>query len=100
MNFWDDPRIQRGMKHNLETRRQRLASGDRPLGWKVGFGAPAMLKQLGTLGPLVGFLTENARLPSGTQISLAGWTKPIAEPEVAVHIGQDVPAGADRDTAR
>jgi 2-keto-4-pentenoate hydratase len=24
-------------------RRQRLAGGDKSLGWKVGFGAPAML---------------------------------------------------------
>jgi 2-keto-4-pentenoate hydratase len=99
MNLWHDPRVIRGMKINLETRRQRLASGDRPLGWKVGFGAPAMLKQLGTSGPLVGFLTENARRPSGTSLSFAGWAKPVAEPEVAVHIGQDVAAGADRNTA-
>jgi 2-keto-4-pentenoate hydratase len=99
MNLWDDPRIIRGMKINLETRRQRLASGDRPLGWKVGFGAPAMLKQLATSGPLLGFLTENARRPPGAKLSFAGWTKPVAEPEVAVHIGQDVAAGADRSTA-
>jgi len=99
MNMWDDLRIIRGMKHNLETRRQRLASGDRPLGWKVGFGAAVMQKQLGTTGPLIGFLTENARRPSGAHLSFAGWTKPIAEPEVAVHIGQDVAADADRNTA-
>jgi 2-keto-4-pentenoate hydratase len=99
MNMWDDPRIIRGMKHNLETRRQRLASGDRPLGWKVGFGAAVMQRQLGTTGPLIGFLTENARRPSGANLSFSGWTKPIAEPEVAVHIGHDVAAGADRNTA-
>jgi 2-keto-4-pentenoate hydratase len=32
-------------------------------------------------------------------VSLAAWTKPVAEPEIAVHIGRDVAAGADRDTA-
>src|SRR3954447_1434580 len=100
MKPWDDPRIIRGMKVNLETRRQRLASGDRALGWKVGFGAPAMLKQLATSGPLVGFLTENARRPSGAELSFAGWTKPVAEPEIAVHIGQDVAAGAYHKTAQ
>jgi 2-keto-4-pentenoate hydratase len=39
-----------------------LGGGDKSLGWKVGFGAPAMLKQLGITGPLVGFLTQNARV--------------------------------------
>jgi len=61
--------------------------------------AQAMLKQLEISGPLVGFLTQNARVRSGASVSLAGWAKPVAEPEIAVHIGHDVPAGADRDTA-
>ena len=33
-------------------------------------------------------------------MSLAGWTKPVAEPEIAVHIGRDVAAGADREPPR
>ena len=49
--------------------------------------------------PLVGFLTRNARVQSGGSVSFAGWSKPVVEPEIAVHIGRDVPAGADRDTA-
>jgi 2-keto-4-pentenoate hydratase len=99
MQLWDDPRVVRGIRVQLDQRRQRLAGGDKSLGWKVGFGAPAMLKQLGISGPLVGFLTQNARVQSGGGVSLAGWAKPVAEPEIAVHIGRDVPAGADRDTA-
>ena len=99
MQLWDDPRVARGMRVQLDLRRQRLANGDRSLGWKVGFGAPAMLKQLGISGPLVGFLTQNARVQSGGNVSLAGWAKPVAEPEIAVHIGRDVAAGTDRDTA-
>jgi len=98
-NLWDDPRIVRGMRAQLEKRRQRLAAGDKALGWKVGFGTPAMLKQLGIGGPLVGFLTQNARVQSGAAVSLAGWAKPVAEPEIAVHIGRDLPAGADAATA-
>jgi 2-keto-4-pentenoate hydratase len=97
--LWDDPRVVRGMRAQLGARRQRLAAGDRPLGWKVGFGAPAMLKQLDISGPLVGFLTTNARVQSGTSASLAGWTKPVAEPEIAVHLGRDVAAGSDRESA-
>jgi len=99
MKLWEDSRVVRGMRVQLDQRCERLAAGDKSLGWKVGFGAPAMLKQLGISGPLLGFLTQNARVQSGGSVSLAGWTKPVAEPEIAVHIGRDVPAGADRDTA-
>src|SRR5262245_65744958 len=99
MKLWDGPGVAGGMHVQLDLRRQRLAGGDKSLGWKVGFGAPTMLKQLGISGPLLGFLTQNARVQSGGSVSLAGWTKPVAEPEIAVHIGRDVPAGADCDTA-
>jgi 2-keto-4-pentenoate hydratase len=97
--LWDDPRVVRGMQRQLELRRARLAAGDKSLGWKVGFGAPAMLKQLDIAGPLIGFLTQSARVPSGGSVALKEWVKPVAEPEIAVHIGRDVPAGADHATA-
>jgi 2-keto-4-pentenoate hydratase len=97
--LWDDPRVVRGMQRQLELRRARLAAGDKPLGWKVGFGAPAMLKQLDIAGPLIGFLTQRGRVPSGDSVSLKGWVKPVAEPEIAVHIGRDISAGADRAAA-
>ena len=99
MNLWEDARVIRGMRAQLELRRKRLAAGDAPLGWKVGFAAPAMLERLNVTGPLVGFLTRNARVQSGGNVSLAGWAKPVAEPEIAVHIGRDVSAGADHATA-
>jgi 2-keto-4-pentenoate hydratase len=99
MQMSDDPRITRGMQAQAELQRKRLATGDRLIGWKVGFGAPALLARLGISGPLIGFLTQNARVASGGSVSFAGWTKPVIEPEIAVHIGRDVPAGADRDTA-
>ena len=84
MHLRDDPRIVRGMTAQLALRRQRLDAGDKPLGWKVGFGAPAILERFKISGPLVGFLTHNARVAPGGTVSLAGWTKPVAEPEVAV----------------
>jgi len=98
-NLWDDPRVARGMRAQLERRRQRLDAGDKPLGWKVGFAAPAMLKQLDISGPLVGFLLQSARVDPGGPVLLRGWAKPVAEPEIAVHIGRDVPAGSDRAAA-
>jgi 2-keto-4-pentenoate hydratase len=97
--LWNDPRVARGMRAQLERRRQRLAAGDQALGWKVGFAAPAMLKQLDISGPLVGFLTQSARVDPGGRASLRGWAKPVAEPEIAVHLGRDVPAGSDRAAA-
>src|SRR5262249_12326721 len=100
MNLWEDVRVARGMRAQLALRRQRLDAGDASLGWKVGFAAPAMLKRLNIAGPLVGFLTRSARVQSGGSVSLAGWVKPVAEPEIAVHIGRDVSAGADHATAK
>jgi len=99
MNLWDDPRIVRGMTAQFALRRQRLDGADTPLGWKVGFGTPAQLKQFNITGPLVGFLTQNARVAPGGTVSLAGWAKPVAEPEIAVHIARDVLAGATPDIA-
>jgi len=99
MHPWEDPRVVRGMRSLLEQRRARLAAGDTALGWKVGFGAPAMQKVLQVSGPLVGFLTTKGRVQSGNGVPVAGWAKPVAEPEIAVHIGTDVPAGADLATA-
>ena len=95
-----DARVARGMAAQLELRRRAIAAGARPIGWKVGFGAPAMLERLKIAGPLTGFLTESARVPSGGEVSFAGWVKPVIEPEIAVHLGRDVPPGADHDTAR
>src|SRR5262245_26751808 len=98
-NAWDDPRIQRGMTEQLAKRRARIAAGEARLGWKVGFGAPAMMEKFKITAPLVGFLMQRALIPSEGSASLAGWVKPVAEPEIAVHIGRDLPGGADRAAA-
>lgn len=96
----DDDRIVRGMRAQLAMRRKRIDAGETPLGWKVGFGAPAALIRLGLSAPLVGFLMQKARVESGANVSLKGWTKPVAEPEIAAHIGQDVAGGGSRDAAQ
>jgi 2-keto-4-pentenoate hydratase len=96
----DDPRIAAGMAALLARRRERIAAGERPIGWKVGFGATAAMEKLGIDAPLVGFLTGAGLVESGSTVSLAGWTKPVAEPEVAVYIGKDVPEGASDEIAK
>jgi 2-keto-4-pentenoate hydratase len=96
----DDSRILRGMAVQLGRRRERLDAGERPLGWKVGFGAPAAMQKLAIKAPLIGFLTDQALVATGATVSLAGWSKPVAEPEIAVHMGRNLSAGADRDTVK
>jgi 2-keto-4-pentenoate hydratase len=95
----DDPRVRRGMERQLELRRKALADGARPLGWKLGLGTPAAMEKLGTVAPLVGFLTDRSVLDGGAGCAIGGWGKPSAEPEVAIHIAADVPGDADRRTA-
>jgi 2-keto-4-pentenoate hydratase len=65
---WDDPRIARGMPLQLAKRRERIAAGERPLGWKVGLGAPATMERLKLQGPVVGFLMQRALLLSGSTV--------------------------------
>jgi 2-keto-4-pentenoate hydratase len=95
----DDPRIARGMKEQLDRRRRLIAAGAKPLGWKVGFGAPASMAKLAISGPLVGFMLDSNLLPSGTALPLAGWIKPLAEPEIAIEMGSDLPGGASAAAA-
>jgi 2-keto-4-pentenoate hydratase len=96
----DDPRISRGMAAQFERRSELLNAAHKPLGWKLAFGAPAAMQRLHTNAPLVGFLLQSALVPSGSSISIDDWKKAAAEPEIAVHLGKDLPAGADRDTAK
>jgi 2-keto-4-pentenoate hydratase len=96
----NDPRIGAGMRLQRALLAQRLRSGARQVGWKVGFGAPAAKEKLKLDAPLVGFILDRALLPPGARVSLAGWQKPAAEPEIAVYLGADLGPGADADTAR
>lgn len=95
-----EARILRGMTQQLEMRRARLAAGEKPLGWKVGFGAPAVLAKLGLSGPLIGFLLQSGRLPSGATVALSGWTKPAAEPEIAIYLARDLAGEVSAEEAQ
>jgi len=99
MKPWDHPLINKGMTAQLATRRARIAAGEKPLGWKVGLGAPATMQKIGLEAPLVGFLMQRALLLSGSTVSLKGYAKPVAEPEIAVRMASDLGPGASPATA-
>jgi len=88
-----DERIAQGMRAQQALLAGLIARGSRQLGWKAGFGTTAWQQTFGLSGPLVGFLHEEALLPSGATVALDDWTAPRAEAELAVTIGQDI-AGA------
>ena len=96
----DDPRIINGMKQQLCWRRELIAAGEKPLGWKLAFGGPAAMQRLQINAPLVGFLMQHAVVASGSAISFAGWNRPAAEPELAVYMEKDLQRGADREAIR
>jgi len=94
-NAWDDPRIRKGLTEQLARRRERIAGGETPIGWKVGFGAPAALEKFGLAAPVTGYLMQKASLRSGDTASLRGWVRPVAEPEIAVRVGKNLGVNAD-----
>jgi 2-keto-4-pentenoate hydratase len=87
---WDNPAVRRGIERMLAKRAATLQSGEQTIGWKLGFGAPAWLERFGLSGPLLGYLPESRSHLSGSTVSVGGWVRPVAEPEIAIHIGQDV----------
>ena len=86
------------MQAQLEVRRHRIAAGERPLGWKVGFGAPAAMSAIDIDKPLIGYLMHSGILASGSQLSYSEFTQPAIEPEIAVYLGADVAGGSNAAT--
>ncbi len=77
-----DERITEGMKHQLADLRRKLDRDERPLGYKLGFGTEAAMKNLGTDAPLVGHLVTANRLESGAVVDISNWGNPKLEPEI------------------
>ena len=76
--------VERGTAALLTRRRELLAQGAEPIGWKVGFNVPEIQQKLGIGDPLAGFLTSNSLIDDG-------WDDypVVVESEVAVEIGGD-----------
>jgi 2-keto-4-pentenoate hydratase len=73
----------------LVRRREILARGAEPLGWKIGFNLPDFQRKLGIDAPLAGFLTTNGLLEDGAEWSLSKDGEVVVESEVAVELGDD-----------
>lgn len=84
------PDVQDGIRRMLARRAELIDGGDAVIGWKLGFGAPTWLEKFGIPGPLVGYLPASRRYPPGSTVSVRRWENPVAEPEITLHIGNDV----------
>lgn len=95
-----DDRVKRGMQAQLDVWRHRVIAGERPLGWKVGFGAPAAMSALDIRQPLVGYLMQSGIMASESELSYSDFTLPAIEPEIAVYLGADLDGGSDEATIK
>jgi len=81
--------VEEGTRALLLRRREILAQGAEPVGWKIGFNVPKTQERLGIDGPLTGFLTTDGLLEDGGTWSLDDGGPVIVESEVALEIGAD-----------
>jgi 2-keto-4-pentenoate hydratase len=79
---------ERGLAAQLVRRREILAQGAEPIGWKIGFNLPKFQEQLGIDLPVAGFLTTDTLLEDGATWSI-GDGEYVLESEVAVELGDD-----------
>jgi 2-keto-4-pentenoate hydratase len=70
-------------------RREILAQGAQPIGWKIGFNVPATQEKVGIDAPLAGFLTTDSLLQDGDTWSVDDDGEVIVESEVALEVGAD-----------
>ena len=95
-----DDRIASGMRDQRAVRDERRRSGERQIGWKVGFGSPAATAQLGIDRPLAGFLMESGLLADGAEVPVGSWAAPVLEAEIAIHLASDVAPESSWDEVR
>lgn len=73
----------------LDLWRSALAGGAERVGWKIGFNTDAAQQQAAIVEPVVGYLTSATTIKYGAHVSLAGFSRPMVEPEVAIEVGDD-----------
>jgi 2-keto-4-pentenoate hydratase len=81
--------VERGTEALIMRRREILAQGAEPIGWKIGFNVPSTQERLGIDAPLAGFLTTDSLLEDGDSWSIEDDGDVIVESEVALEVGAD-----------
>jgi 2-keto-4-pentenoate hydratase len=81
--------VERGTEALLTRRREILAQGAEPIGWKIGFNVRETQERLGIDAPLAGFLTTDGLLEDGATWSIEDGGEVIVESEVALEVGPD-----------
>ena len=81
--------VERGTEALLTRRREILAQGAEPIGWKIGFNVPSTQERLGIDAPLAGFLTTDGLLEDGGTWSIEDDGVVIVESEVGLEVGSD-----------
>jgi 2-keto-4-pentenoate hydratase len=83
-----DPRVQRGLEAQGRALHERMAAGERRIGWKIALNDPRVQKALEISQPVIGYLASGTAVSAEGVHSLAGATRPAVEPEIAVHVGE------------
>ena len=84
-----DQRLADGLSEQLASWRAELQGGAQRVGWKIAFNLAAVRDAIGIDRPTIGYLTSATRLEDGADYSAAGASRLVAEPEIAVEIGED-----------
>jgi len=91
--------IHNGMRRQLQTWRETVADRGLRMGWKTGFTVPADQQRLRLPCAMVGFLSRERCYRSGDHYRPPAGAVLLVEPEIAIQIGTDVPAGATAELA-
>lgn len=94
--FVEETILMQGMQVQLHKWQHLLESGHKRVGWKVGFNAVADQQRMRLPSPIVGFLTSESVLDSGSTYQGKKAAKIMIEAEIAILIGKDVSAAADK----
>jgi 2-keto-4-pentenoate hydratase len=81
--------VERGTEAMLVRRREILAQGAEPIGWKIGFNVRETQERLGIDAAVAGFLTTDSLLDDGDTWSIEDQGPVIVESEVALELGDD-----------
>jgi 2-oxo-3-hexenedioate decarboxylase len=77
------------MREQLRRRQEALDGGGEHVGWKIGLNIPEVQEQLGIDEPVLGHLTTATVVEPGGEYRLGDAAKLMAEPEVAIDVGED-----------